>query len=384
MNITENVINKGYILPSAAFSLPRNRIGFYKHINKPPAAGDVIYGKITRVGQHSNLENVSGRIHTIHDGTKTLFVFGNRYAPDFFEGIVPEQMITEVDLLARSGLIGIVKAKNSAMKDPTRVKVLGYVCDHEGTVLNTRNFSRIKPKALIKRYPRAKMILICGTSMNSGKSTAASACCWVLTTMGYNVRASKVTGTASLQDILHMNDAGAKIYADFTYLGYPSTYLLPEEDVMNIFNQLDLKYANNPGNFWVVEFADGINQRETAMLLESPEIKSRIHKLVFCATDAFGAVGGLKTLRDRFGLTPDAISGICSSSPLHVRELKEVSDVPVFNSAEPDIGILSEILLLSNGKVNIKRNNEINRNNENSRKTKRNPRPAGRRKTVLC
>jgi hypothetical protein len=36
--------------------------------------------------------------------------------------------------------------------------------------------------------------------------------------MGKKVRASKITGTASLKDILLMNDAGANPYADFTYL----------------------------------------------------------------------------------------------------------------------------------------------------------------------
>jgi hypothetical protein len=63
--------------------------------------------------------------------------------------------------------------------------------------------------------------------------------------MGYDVSASKVTGTASLKDILHMQDAGASIVNDFTHFGYPSTYLLEEKEVVKIFNDLDLKYANN-------------------------------------------------------------------------------------------------------------------------------------------
>ena len=44
-------------------------------------------------------------------------------------------------------------------------------------------------------------------------------------------------------------------------------------------------------------------------------------------------------------LTPDALSGVCSSSPLHIRELKEFTDIPVFNSAEPDRDSLGKILL---------------------------------------
>ena len=151
-----------------------------------------------------------------------------------------------------------------------------------------------------------------------------------------------------------MNDAGANPYADFTYLGFPSTYLLDREDLLSIFNRLDLKYANNPKNFWVVELADGVIQRETAMLLDSPEVISRIHKLIFCASDAFGAIGGLRVLREKFNLTPDALSGICSSSPLHLREISEFTNTPVFNSANPDIRQLMDILTLRRSSKNKK------------------------------
>jgi hypothetical protein len=181
--------------------------------------------------------------------------------------------------------------------------------------------------------------------MNSGKSMAAAACCWALTSLGYTVRAAKVTGTASLKDILNMNDAGAQYYADFTYVGYPSTYLLTERELLHVFNRLDLKYANNPKNYWVVEFADGIIQRETAILLNHPEVRGRIHRLIFCASDAFGAIGGLRVLKDRFGLEPHAISGVCSSSPLHIRELAEFTAIPVFNSAEADVQQLKALLV---------------------------------------
>ena len=181
--------------------------------------------------------------------------------------------------------------------------------------------------------------------MNSGKSLAASACCWALSSMGHKVRASKVTGTASLKDILQMNDAGAEHYADFTYLGYPSTYLLSEEEQLDIFNKLDLKYANNPQNYWVVEFADGINQRETAYLLNHPEVKKRIHKFIFCAYDAFGAIGGLRILSEKFNLVPDALSGVCSSSPLLLEELKEFSSIPVFNSFDKDLNKIKDVLI---------------------------------------
>jgi hypothetical protein len=338
-------IKKGFLLPSAAYSVPRSRIVHYTKMEKTPQPGDLVYGRTVYIGQHKTLENKEGRIHAIYDGSGAVFVLGNRYAPDYYEGLIPEQLPNQLDILARSGLVGQVHCKSALIGDPTRIKVLGYVCDKEGNILNTRNFSHIVPKKSVKKPNRAKMILCIGTSMNSGKSMAAAACCWALTTMGHTVRGSKITGTASLKDILLMEDNGASPVADFTFLGYPSTYMLEKKDLLHIFNSLDLKYANNPKNYWVVEIADGILQRETAMLLQAKEIRSRIHKLIFCANDTFGIIGGLKVLKEKFNLAPDAISGICSSSPLGIRELKNYTNLPIYDSIERDLNKVAPILL---------------------------------------
>jgi len=338
-------IKPGIAFPSAAYCLTRKQVKYYLPIERAPEVGDVVYGEVTSIGEHSNLENKSARIHMIHNGSKGIFVFGNRYAPDYYEAIIPTEPITTVDLLARSGLIGRVQSKSTQRKDPTQIKILGYVCDEAGKLINTRDYAIIRPKNELKKTPRSKMILVCGTAMNSGKSAAASAICWSLNALGQNVRGSKVTGTASLKDILHMNDAGAEHYSDFTFLGFPSTYLLEENDLLSIFNKLDLKYGNNPKNYWVVEFADGINQRETALLLQNKAVRDRIHKFVFCAYDSLGAIGGLQILEDKFDLIPDAISGVCSSSPLHMKELRDFTSIPYFNSFDANLSRMKELFL---------------------------------------
>ena len=340
-----NQIPRGYIVPSAAFTIQPSLVHAYVKPEGRPRPGDVMYGRIATLGHHRELENKNGRIHRLTDSTSSLFVYGNRYATDAFEALVPDEQMDYADLVARSGVISRVLVRNSRVLAPTAVKILGRVVDKDGRPVSTLDHSLIQPGITEKKHPRSKLILVVGTSMNSGKSTAAVAMAWALTTMGHKVRSSKVTGTASLKEILHMNDAGASVYNDFTYLGHPSTYMLDEDEVLAIFNQLDLKFANNPRNFWVVEVADGILQRETAMLLSNPEVKERIHRLVFCASDAFGAIGGLHVLADVYGLHPDAISGLVASSPLGIRELNDYTKVPMFDASEPDLRTLSEILL---------------------------------------
>lgn len=322
-------ISKGYIVPSACFSIPKKQF-YYEPLNRNPKIGDVVYGKILRIGQHATLENCYGRIHQLHDHTRALFVYGNRYAPDYFEALIPEQFSGKTDLVARSGLISDVKVKNSDMKDPTKLKILGYVLDDNGNVVNTRNYTKIK--SVNSKVTKNKLILSIGTAMNSGKTTTATHACWSLNKAGYRVTASKVTGTASLKDILSMQDAGALKISDFTYFGYPSTYMVDEKELMDLFHKFD---SVNNEEYWVVEFADGVLQRETKMLLKNDYVKSRIHKLLFSSVDAFSAIGGLRILNEEFGLKADAISGIISGSPLLIQEFRGYSDIPVINNRQP-------------------------------------------------
>jgi hypothetical protein len=336
-------IKPGYLLPSAAYVMPRKRIVYRERLDKPPVVGDLVYGSMIYIGQHKSLENREGRIHTIYDGSKAVFVYGNRYAPDMFEGYVPDEFDNQADLLARSGIIGKLKSKNTKVSDCSRVKVYGYVCGKDGTVINTRDFPIIETVTDPKPGKKAKLILVVGTAMNSGKSQAAACCCWSLSTMGHKVNACKVTGTASLKDILLMEDCGAQNISDFSFLGYPSTFMLSEEELFKIFWSLDARYGSHNG-YWVVEFADGILQRETAMLLGNELIRQRIEKLIFCSHDALGAIGGLKVLKDCYGLVPDGISGLCASSPLALKELKGFTDIPFFDSTKRDLDLMATLI----------------------------------------
>ena len=338
-------IRRGCVIPSGAMTVTKKQIVYRERIEKKPEVGDLVYGSVNYMGQHSTLENKQGRIHTIYDGFRAVFVYGNRYAPDAFEGFVPEDLDTKADLLSRSGIVGRMNRKNTNVLGCTKIKVLGYVCDRQGNVINTRKY-RLLPFAETPgpSHSPAKMIAVVGTAMNTGKSRAAATCCWALSTMGYKVNACKVTGTASLKDILLMQDCGAANVADFSYLGQPSTYMLDEDELLKILWSLDRRYGSSKG-YWVVELADGILQRETAVLLKSEHVRNRVHKLVFCAHDALGAIGGVNILRETYGLVPDAISGLCSSSPLAIEELRCHVDIPHFDSAGRDLELMASILL---------------------------------------
>lgn len=79
--------------------------------------------------------------------------------------------------------------------------------------------------------------------------------------------------------------------------------------------------------------------------LSSPDVISRIHKFIFCANDALGAIGGLRILKDIFTIERNGISGLCASSPLYLRKLSDFVNYPIFNSADSGLHHLQNILL---------------------------------------
>ena len=72
--------------------------------------------------------------------------------------------------------------------------------------------------------------------------------------------------------------------------------------------------------------------------------RGRIYKLIFCASNACAVFGGIQVLKEEFDLVPDAISGLCSSSPLAVQEFQTFSDIPVLQSMEKDASTIFKLI----------------------------------------
>ncbi|MEM8924515.1 MAG: DUF1611 domain-containing protein [Actinomycetota bacterium] len=327
-------------VPSAAFTIADPAIVHgYRPLapGEPAAPGDVIVGEVVAVGEHTEIQNRNGRAHQLGPGQRGLFVFGNRYATDAFEALVPAVIPDEVDLVAKGGMVAVVNSANARVHTPTRVRVLGRAVDADHRPLSTLDQPIVAPRRGPKTEPRARLVLVVGTSMNAGKSTTAVAIARALTQAGHRVKGSKVTGTASLKEILHLEDAGACAVNDFTHLGHPSTHRLDADEVIGVFDALDHAIANRSDVYWVAELADGIEQRETAILLSSLAVTRRIHTLVFCAREPLGVRGGIDVLDDRYGLAPDLIAGLVGGAPLGQEEIRATGiDLPVINALDPD------------------------------------------------
>lgn len=280
-----------------------------------PRAGDLVLARVDRLGQHQRIELPHGRRAQLYEGDEIIVCYGDRYAPDQFEAVVPDRL-EECHLVAGGGIAARMLSRHGGMKRPTTITPLGLVGDADGHRLKLADWALVKPAATARR---PYTIAVAGTAMNAGKTTTAANLIKGRVKAGFKVAAAKVTGTGAGGDRWTLVDAGAHVVLDFTDAGYASTYRVPAPQVEHIMNQLCGHLAAEAPDLIVLEIADGLFQDETARLLVSPTFAERVDGIIFAAGDALGALAGVEWLRRRH-LPVQAVSGLLTASPLAIRE----------------------------------------------------------------
>jgi hypothetical protein len=302
-----------------------------------PSAGTLALGRLAKIGKHARLELADGRLATLHEGDTLALVFGNRYATEQFEGYSRADADC-CDLLSIGGLCGVVTSKHATVADPSKLQLIGAIASVHGLPLRLRQFAVSTPRMELNRRPR--IILVCGSSMDSGKTYTAMSLIVGLQRQGLRVAGIKLTGTAAGRDTWSMRDAGACVALDFIDGGYASTYLCEPIELLELSEQLIAHTTEHQADWAVIEIADGLLQRETAALLQSASFMSQVTACVFATRDPLGAVGGVSML-SRWGITPVVISGLIARSPLAMREVQSATGIRCMTADELQSGDLN-------------------------------------------
>jgi hypothetical protein len=292
-----------------------------------PLPGDLLLARVEELGQHRRLELISSRRATLFEGDEIVVAYGNRYAPDQFEGIVPDHL-GPCRLVAAGGVAARLLNRHDRVKSATRITPLGLLTDEGGHRVNLSS-SRL-PKA-DRVDPSPLVLVVAGTSMNSGKTTSCANLVKGFVRQNIKVAAAKFTGTGAGADYRALVDAGANPVFDFVDAGYVSTYRANREVLLDIVMTLGHEMASAQPDVIVIEVADGLLQRETARLFATPEFTNWIDGVIFAANDALGAQAGISWLSAR-QLPVFAITGVLTSSPLAQREAEEVCGLPVYHT----------------------------------------------------
>ncbi|MBY5935072.1 hypothetical protein KUV51_18855 [Tateyamaria omphalii] len=287
-------------------------------------AGDLILCEIMKVGHHKKIQLAERRVSASYPGDLVVLCLGDRYAPDqFLASAVIEGDV--IDLVAGGGVAGRVDAAHASTGKPTQLKPLGLLIGPRGRVLNVEDYALPKMPA----NENVTVIGVFGASMNSGKTTAASSLAHGLLRSGYSAAGVKATGTGAFGDFNSFEDGGVPAL-DFTDVGMATTFRMPLDRIEAGFDTLVATAASRGAEVVVVEIADGVFQQETRAILRSSRIRDRMDGILFAAPDALSAAGGV-TVLERMNLTPFAISGMVSCSPLATAEAAEVTGLPILS-----------------------------------------------------
>lgn len=333
--IESNSIQQARI-PYSVRRIPRADMSFIQ-TECSPRSGDLVLARVDKLGQHRHLELASGRRARLFPGDEIVLAYGNRYAPDQFEAEIPRDL-GACHMVAAGGIASRMLSRHRKISNATSITPLGLITSASGQVLNVQQYAL---KRAEHEKPPVPTYAVVGTSMNAGKTETAAHIVRGLSQAGYKVGAAKLTGTGAGGDVWALTDAGALIVLDFTDAGFSSTYLTQLSDLEGILSVLTSQLYAAGMDCVVMEVADGLFQRETAMLLESQRFAQAVDGIVFASQDAMGVMAGIQWLRER-SLPVLALSGRMTASPLATREAAQLAgNVPVLDLealSNPKIG----------------------------------------------
>jgi hypothetical protein len=295
-----------------------------------PRAGDVVVVRaLTDSATYNMLELPTGRLAKINPGDLLIGVLGRRRALKGFVGDVPSSVSAgdELHLLNMGGVIGCCTGHHSSLGDAIRLEVIGFVSNEAGQIRNIAD-AAIAPRTSLGES--APLVLIAGTSMNSGKTYAATELIKQATRAGMKVAAAKLTGVACLRDTMNMADHGAVATASFLDCGLPST--VDVGNLATIAKAIIARLNEVSPDLIVIELGDGIlGGYSVDTIFDDRELREATSALVFCASDYVGAWGGIELLRRR-GVKIDVISGSVTDSQMGEDYIKNEFDVPAANA----------------------------------------------------
>ena len=287
---------------------------------------------------YNRLELASGRMARVRSGDVVVGALGHRKALFGYAGHVPESVAPGdvLQLLNIGGVLGVCDSVNATMGQPFDARVLGVVLEFPYLGERVGVPARVGGEALPDgdcgslNLGGVPVVALAGTTMNSGKTSAACAIIGRLRREGHVVDAFKATGVSLRRDVLAMEDAGARNTAIFTDFGIVST--APENAPSLVRAMLRGMAAAGP-DMILFELGDGIlGAYGVEAILADEGIRSAISCLLLCASDPVAAWGGAALLKQQFGIEVSAVTGPATDNQVGLDILRQRVGVPGYNA----------------------------------------------------
>ncbi len=285
---------------------------------------------------YNQLELPSGRMAQVKRGDIIVGALGHRSALFGYAGHLPTSLAPgdHIHLLNMGGVLGICDSVSPDLGPPFECEVLGAVLHFPYLGERIGVAAKIGGLPLDANAPvmtgGVPVVALVGSCMNCGKTAAACALVRELSHGGLTVDGFKATGVSLRRDVLAMEDAGARTTAIFTDLGVVTT---TAANAAPVTRTLLTRLAANRPDAIVAELGDGLlGAYGVAAILEDEKIRKAFTAVVLAANDPVAAWGGVRMLRERFGIEPAAVTGPATDNLAGTRIIEEQLGVPAINA----------------------------------------------------
>jgi hypothetical protein len=285
---------------------------------------------------YNTLELTSGRMAKVSRGDVVIGALGHRKALFGYSGHIPETLKPGdvIQMLNIGGVLGICDSATPDKGKPFDCKVLGTVLmfPYLGERIGVPAKVGYKPLdyGADLNTQGVPVVALAGTCMEAGKTAAASAIIARMRHRGLIVDAFKATGVSLRRDILAFEDSGARRTMIFTDLGIVTT---TEKCGPALTRTMLTEMASGHPDVIVFELGDGLlGTYGVQSILHDPAIKSALTAVVLSANDPVAAWGGIKLLRERFGIEPAVVTGPATDNSVGVDIIRDQLNVAAFNA----------------------------------------------------
>jgi hypothetical protein len=285
---------------------------------------------------YNTLELTSGRMAKLSKGDIIVGALGHRQALFGYSGHLPTS-VKEGDIiqvLNIGGVLGVCDSANPEKGRPFDARVIGvvlqfpYLGERIGVPARV-GYKRLDENVTLDTHG-VPVVALAGTCMEAGKTAAACAIVSRMRHRGLIVHAFKATGVSLRRDILAMEDAGARRSMIFTDLGVVTT---TAKNGPPLTRALLTEMSQGEPDVIVFELGDGLlGAYGVEAILSAPDIRGALTSVVLSANDPVAAWGGVKLLRERFGIEPAVVTGPATDNAVGVKIIREQFGVPAFNA----------------------------------------------------
>ncbi len=305
--------------------------------NIPSEEGVVLVVEVlTNKSTYNTLELTSGRMAKVVKGDIVVGALGTRKALFGYSGHVPTSVKAGdiIQMLNIGGVLGVCDSANPDKGRPFDCRVLGVVLQFPFLGERIGVPARVGSRKLDYDAPLDKLgipvVALAGTCMEAGKTAAAAAIVSRMRHRGLVVDVFKATGVSLRRDILAFEDAGARNGLIFTDFGVVTTTAKTGPALTRaMLNELAAKKPD----VIVFELGDGlIGTYGVDAILRCEDIAKALDSVVLSANDPVAAWGGVKLLRERFGIEPTAVTGPATDNDVGVQIIEEQMNVRACNA----------------------------------------------------